>query len=451
MKTLVALTFLLLFGNAWADDPSFEQLASEKKDISSVIGALPKDYRTQQTTAYDSDSSQFATPSNPRAILYGNQPYSPFFTFNGGIDKAGNYFRGGRFGEGFQMNSKRDSLDWFEIEEVNGALRFLSKPQNCLKCHGSSLGFLPIWDSYPRWHNMNGSHDDDLYNQTYSSDHPVNKNRSQKESTDFLEFKKTAKLHPRYKYLFENGDEKNLYHPYNHGLLGPNAQITEVISNLLSDLVMAKLKQSPNKNLIFAFLASEAVGCNKDLEGPLWKQIVSSIDLSKFDKNDQSFLSEIITSRELLPASTQIFIALLAGGVDPRDITLQRKDDRPKDLKSAHSGFPYFQDPFNVWTLRLESKIVMALVPNQAENWARLVRYEENQGAGYLFAPPYIQELHAEARVSMQLHTHLAIDSDPARFKDSIGMTKEELCKSFRYAKTQDPPSPMTSDAEVSH
>ncbi len=185
MKFLsICILFVLSSAHALSD-PTFEdisQLITSKniKSVDSLLPLLPKEYRSEFTLMYRSDSIQHASPLNPRAIIFGKTAQTLIsFTCESGNCVGGSDIEEGKkitkgpgkgmiqagFGRLEVIQWRNDSKS-FEFREISfpktedGKVQISEpNPAQCLKCHGVSDP-RPIWAPYRNWPGAYGGRND---------------------------------------------------------------------------------------------------------------------------------------------------------------------------------------------------------------------------------------------------------------------------------------------------
>jgi hypothetical protein len=203
-------------------------------DAIKILGERYPDHLLLRTAAYDSNSMQGATFTEPRVIVFG--PTAKLvFTFNGNQDQ-----RGGESIEVMRFDDQKKDFNFHQItfeKELKGGpvidpdeidfqnervIISKSNPSACLDCHSHAKPG-PVWDNFPAWRGIYGSNDDLLYSSFNKGFHYLHGKygyldglkypRSQGRSLDlsegavdvevdgYLAYLKGAPSHARFKYL----------------------------------------------------------------------------------------------------------------------------------------------------------------------------------------------------------------------------------------------------------
>lgn len=217
------------------------------------------------------ESSQGATPTDPRAIVFG--PTAKFiFTFNGAPTS-----------KGYQ---EIEMIFFREIPQARWEMRKLSfspqdkknvfsgpNPPQCLSCHQNPVR--PIWNQYDIWKGAYGENDDaipDFNNDKYAGGGISEEQLivRKKEWLDFREFLKNKDSHSRYgKLEFAEGSPVSPYSPSGRNFnyrLRPNLKLTESLMSLHSKTLISKLKEHPEFNKEKRLLLASLLRCEDHID-----------------------------------------------------------------------------------------------------------------------------------------------------------------------------------------
>ena len=186
MRNCFSFAMILISLNGWAGNAleniliEVENPKSSLTSIDQVIALHPNPRGDFTMRMKASDSNEDASSLYPRYL--NSDPQSGLlFGFNGHKSQAGY--------ETLQLAFPSGSAwEWAEVREVNGKLKVIRRPTNCLKCHGDngkdSTKFVPIVQAYPEWDGAYGADSDFL---------------DDKEVEEYAAHGKIAKNHLRYK------------------------------------------------------------------------------------------------------------------------------------------------------------------------------------------------------------------------------------------------------------
>jgi hypothetical protein len=199
-------------------------VSKDIRSIEALLPALPKELRDNFVLMRHSGSIQGATPENPRAILFGNTG-KLILSFTGNDS-----MRGGKNIEIMELDES-SSHPHFIVHEIqfagNGARPHFSDSNDakrCQQCHGDPIK--PLW----------GSYFDDLGAYGPAAQE-MSKDEADREK--FINFKKTALTHPRYRQL--SWDPKNPLSPFVDE--DQNAKFSNVPNTRFSILLSVNLAQ----------------------------------------------------------------------------------------------------------------------------------------------------------------------------------------------------------------
>lgn len=220
---------------------SLEKSVDAKKfpTVGDFVESLPADLRANFTLLKNTDSSQAASETAPRVVLFGRTG-KLLVAFNGGDGAGGDTVELIQFREPGRYELR-------EIRFVPGKPAVISdaNPERCTKCHGDPP--LPRWSSYFLWPNAFGGNDDALV-------------KASKDAADFKAWKEKRKEHARYKHLVIDGG-KNAWAPYFESpeergkeiveaeyrrlAYMPNTRFTKLLVRNTARLLFATIKKSP--------------------------------------------------------------------------------------------------------------------------------------------------------------------------------------------------------------
>lgn len=235
------------------DGPSFRfenlvQILDKKpKTIEALLKELPPEYRNRFTLAYESKSLQRATPSDPRAVLFGDGQL--FLTFVGSTYPSD----GGNRVEILHFDNTGNRYEMREILQTPKGLHLSdANPAKCLECHGNPPH--PIWEDYFRWPGFYGSVDDFPKGRPNTFPGPP-----ENEEKNFRYFWDNIKsTHPRYQHLGNRffSDDRTIR---------PNTEITRFfrILTMRSAVQLYSEKSGGKKSIVrlAAWLASSQGVC----------------------------------------------------------------------------------------------------------------------------------------------------------------------------------------------
>lgn len=206
------------------------------KTMEGAIAILPESYRERYTLVYSGRGPQRASPSHPRAVLFGADAQF-VFTFNGHQSH-----RGFQDLEVMEFDQKSDRLAFKLITFPDNASDEVtySEPPMCLNCHGRTWT-RPIWEMAPLWPGVYGSENDDLFR-------PQGLIAQSEEAKLYRAFLNGARNDSRYGQLKD----------YVPGFL-PNTELDRLLTGINVRIVAAELDQNsalrPYRYAIFAALA----------------------------------------------------------------------------------------------------------------------------------------------------------------------------------------------------
>jgi hypothetical protein len=153
--------------------------------VEDIVQQLPRLFLSDSALVLKSDSLQGASPTHPRAVLFGSGDKTSrlALAYNGHANQKRNNTI-----EAIEFNGT--SFDFFEIRfplenDPKKKVIFSKKnPGVCLNCHTTNR---PIWDVYPLWSGTYGAHESRIYNQELDS---------------FKQFLQSYEDNPRYKPIF---------------------------------------------------------------------------------------------------------------------------------------------------------------------------------------------------------------------------------------------------------
>lgn len=118
--------------------------------IEELLPRLDEEYRREYTLIYRSDSAQGASPSHPRALLFGVEA-DILLTFNGHPEQDGYHQL-----EMIEWDAEQKKFRPHEIRFGEGEVTWVRNPESCRFCHGDTT-FKPNWAAYNMWEGVYGS------------------------------------------------------------------------------------------------------------------------------------------------------------------------------------------------------------------------------------------------------------------------------------------------------
>jgi hypothetical protein len=237
-KTCLCLALLAASG-ACAADFNLDALIAiiRSRDVRSVeqtLALLPPELRDSYTLAFASRSLQDATPSAPRAILFGRDARL-VVSFNGDSGT-----RGYDALEAMQFDERSNSFHFREVtfpSTGEGALVSEDNPARCAACHGRPAR--PIWDSPPSWPG--------IYGERYRT------GLSKTESAGMTAFLARQPNDPRYRYLIgaRRFGERATYVTSAHALYNgdgfdsPNAHLSKLLATMNARSLVSEIANAP--------------------------------------------------------------------------------------------------------------------------------------------------------------------------------------------------------------
>ncbi len=208
----------------------------QNRDVRSVeqmLALLPSDLRANYALAFASRSLQEATPSAPRAILFGSDARF-IVTFNGDAGQ-----RGYDALETMQFDERSNSFHFREVSFRSSGEGIVSEdnPARCAACHGRPGR--PIWDTPPSWPG--------IYGERYRA------GLSKTESIGMAAFLARQASDPRYRYLIgaRQLNERQTYVPSAHALYNgesfdpPNARLAKLLASMNARSLVSELAAAP--------------------------------------------------------------------------------------------------------------------------------------------------------------------------------------------------------------
>ena len=273
-RSSIAINICLFFctSTAGAEQPnSFSQIqqiieTKQPKSVEAFIASLSPELRSNFTLVYQSKSIQGASKESPRAVLF-SKTGDLEISFNGASSQEGgssvevmNFYG--------PKSQRKSSLHEITFDPKGAMPARISdpNPSRCISCHGSPP--IPIWESYPSWPGVYGSHDDTLNNK---NELPPGSKVDDSEEKSFKKFKAAVKANGRYnKLLFaNNGDSPYLGANEDFGATDlhsshrPNLRLTTALVGQAGMVVASELKKSPLYDQFkFSFIYSSL--CEKD-------------------------------------------------------------------------------------------------------------------------------------------------------------------------------------------
>ncbi|HEV7611707.1 MAG TPA: hypothetical protein VGO37_07535 [Steroidobacteraceae bacterium] len=229
---------VLAAADACASDFNIDTLAAyirtrNVQSVEEMLALLPSELRANYALAFASRSLQDATPSAPRAILFGSDARF-IVTFNGDAGK-----RGYDVLETMQFDERSNSFHFREVSFQSGGGGVMSEdnPARCAACHGRPAR--PIWDTPPSWPG--------IYGERYRA------GLSKAESTGMAAFLARQTADPRYRYLIGalQLGERATYVPSAHALYNgasfdpPNARLAKLLASMNVRSLVSELADSP--------------------------------------------------------------------------------------------------------------------------------------------------------------------------------------------------------------
>ena len=168
-KMLIPALALLVPMSAWALDwAGLKEILASRTflSIEEIVEALPEEFRKNYVLQMASESPQYATPTEPRVILYSNDG-KLLLAISGGPEgmSTSPIIEAVEYDElthtsrphlvQLQSSSALGSTPKVRILENPSDLYPVGHPRNCATCHGSP--FRLIWDSYSHWPQTYGS------------------------------------------------------------------------------------------------------------------------------------------------------------------------------------------------------------------------------------------------------------------------------------------------------
>jgi mono/diheme cytochrome c family protein len=203
------------------------------RTVEEVLALLPSELRENYALAFASRSLQDATPSAPRAILYGGDARL-IITFNGDAGK-----RGYDALETMQFDERSNSFHFRELSFPSGEGVKISEdnPARCAACHGRPAR--PIWDSPPSWPG--------IYGERYRA------GLSKAEAVGMTAFLARQPSDPRYRQLIgaQRFGERATYVASAHALYNgessdpPNARLSKLLASMNVRSLVSELSSAP--------------------------------------------------------------------------------------------------------------------------------------------------------------------------------------------------------------
>jgi hypothetical protein len=204
------------------------------RTVEEVLALLPSELRENYALAFASRSLQDATPSAPRAILYGGDAHL-IITFNGDAGK-----RGYDALETMQFDEHSNSFHLRELSFPStgeGVKVSEDNPARCAACHGRPAR--PIWDSPPSWPG--------IYGERYRA------GLSKAESVGMTAFLARQPSDPRYRHLIgaRRFGERATYVASVHALYNgetfdpPNVRLSKLLATMNVRSLVSELSNAP--------------------------------------------------------------------------------------------------------------------------------------------------------------------------------------------------------------
>jgi mono/diheme cytochrome c family protein len=204
------------------------------RTVEDVLPLLPPELRDNYALAFSSRSLQDATPSAPRAILYGSDARL-IITFNGDAGR-----RGYDALETMQFDERSNSFHFRELSFPStgeGVKVSEDNPARCAACHGRPAR--PIWDSPPSWPG--------IYGERYRA------GLSKAESVGMRAFLARQPSDPRYRHLIgaRRFGERATYVATAHALYNgetfdpPNVRLSRLLATMNVRSLVSELSNAP--------------------------------------------------------------------------------------------------------------------------------------------------------------------------------------------------------------
>jgi len=414
------LGFLLIGTNALAEEPTFETIQQwvnqgEVPTVEAFLGKLPSSLRSNFTLMRESKSSQQASGSAPRAILFG-ETGKLLVAFNGDPEQKGyNTVELIQFREPGRFEFRALRFPKGGKPELSGA-----NPARCLECHGDPPR--PRWGNYFTWKGAYGEVDDALV----TGSAPW---------TDFRGFTEKQKDHPRYRTLIRSGEKENPYAPFHESSAErrfnftppdpafrnlsfmPNTRFSMLLARLVSQDISSRLVASPYFSKYRHWLLfREAFGCYEKLVGEKAWNTVQEMESLIAEDFERVFPGEKIPDVWKNATYYRVYrlLGIPTGQEERESITGLRYED-------GISGM----GPLVWW------RVGRAMSEKDAQLKTLVDRYETSAKTYYgteynktkLAAPEAFERLDAQGRF---LDTRLAFLTFP---KDRFESTQKEACE----------------------
>jgi len=386
--------------------------------IEELLPLLSSNLRQSYTLLHHSRSTQGATPTEPRAILYGEDAKF-ILAFNGSKGQEG--------GDKLEVLEFKSQENAFELREVTFSpdskpVFSGPNPKRCLSCHQEKPK--PIWDQYDFWIGAYAGIDDNLadnYSDIPFFDPKPFDLEGFQERKEFSKFLLLAKNHPRYKHLvdlehFESNPESKTVVRF------PNMALSTFLTRLNSKKVANLLIQSAKYSRFKYLLALSLTGCrissNKQWEvGMLLKSLESS-QMPKLLPHEYEVYRPALQNvseydfSEVLPALMNEF------GVDEK-----------RDLELQFEWFPFLQ---NRTTNRFQDRQRSGLYYNDGLT---------PRGQSLFVATLVLENLAKEEKFlkDLPLHSVAGLALDSPRFGDRYLSTLDNLGKAVMLSEEMDP------------
>ncbi len=219
----------------------------EEKSIRSVdelLPLLPEDFRSRYVLLSDSKSTQEASPSAPRVLLY-TEGARFVLAFNGDPDVSGfNTI------ETAELHPDKPSYVFREIEFGETAAHVSEdNPKACAACHRQPLR--PSWEGWPKWPEA-------YFGKDTSSDGSEHAEDERKSFKNFIENRGTS---GRYRHLVRldqyTADAERL------GRGEPANSFNQIVMSRIEDMVLAEVQAHPRFHRLRPVFEAAIIGCDK--------------------------------------------------------------------------------------------------------------------------------------------------------------------------------------------
>ena len=216
------------------------------RSVEGMLAKLPKSFLARHVLLFQSDSTQVASPSQPRVILY-SEGARLLVTFNGAAADGGDRL------ETIEFQPKDGKFIFREIEfpskdDMTSPVKVSpDNPVVCRSCHHAQMR--PIFDTWPEW--------PFAYFGKVTTAPGASHDPQQK--VDFAAFKSKAATDLRYRYL--EGLDKHS-EPDFQSSGGGAAVLSELILDRLDDMVVGEILRHPNYQKWKVALHGAVFGCD---------------------------------------------------------------------------------------------------------------------------------------------------------------------------------------------